>query len=278
MNHVSKVIFLLYFSKLPHLRVWTSCWAVNDHRWQSKTVKSLNLMFSNASTLGYGVGGSDLEKGGEGRWGVVRDIPSEFQNSKFQTGCFPGLTKRCSKTWAPPERRLTPAREERGPALTATLPSISQPRQVSLCAAPPEPLSSLKQNKRSLFARPGCALMERILFSQQQGVRNEDCGKRVFQKQEIRYVSSDWSELVSFKWTAYTQVFTHVGTVPFWWSLIYTQRFFLIGEVTGTQLHLQCPSVLRLLRTRFQRSAFSPHLSHFISNYKNDTLPRREQL
>lgn len=118
----------------------------------------------------------------------------------------------------PPEGRVTPAREERGPALTAAPPAILQPRQVSLRAAPPEPLSSLKQNKRSLFARPGCALMERILFSQQQGVRNEDCGKCVFQKQEIRYVSSDWSELVSFKWTAsaYAQIFTNVGTVPSW--------------------------------------------------------------
>lgn len=59
--------------------------------------------------------------------------------------------------------------------------------------------------------------MERILFSLQQGVRNKDCEKCVLQKQEIRYVSSDWSELVIFKWTAsaYALIFTHVGTVPF---------------------------------------------------------------
>ncbi len=36
----------------------------------------------------------------------------------------------------------------------------------------------------------GCSLMERILLSQQQGVYMKDCGKRVFQQQEILNVSS----------------------------------------------------------------------------------------
>lgn len=38
--------------------------------------------------------------------------------------------------------------------------------------------------------RSDCSLMERILLSQQQGVCNKDCGKCVFQQQEIRNVSS----------------------------------------------------------------------------------------
>lgn len=44
------------------------------------------------------------------------------------------------KDMTPPEGSITPAKEQRGPAVTAAPSAISQPRQVSLRAAPPEPL------------------------------------------------------------------------------------------------------------------------------------------
>lgn len=123
-------------------------------------------------------------------WGISPPI------SRPATWVFPCFNKAVFKDTSPPEGRVTPAGEERGPALTAAPPAVEQTRQVSSRAPL---LSSLKQNKRPLFARPGCALMERILFSQQRGLRHEDCGKCVFQKQEIRYVSSDLERASQFQ-------------------------------------------------------------------------------
>lgn len=55
------------------------------------------------------------------------------------------------KDMTPPEGSITPATEQRGPAVTAAPSAISQPRQVSLRAAPPEPLLRKKKiNARRL--------------------------------------------------------------------------------------------------------------------------------
>lgn len=76
-----------------------------------------------------GLNGRNVGRSGEG-------YPLRFPNSYLGVSLFKDTT--------PPEGRVTPAREERGQPLTAALPAISQPRQVSLRAAPPEPLPSLK--------------------------------------------------------------------------------------------------------------------------------------
>lgn len=125
-------------------------------------------------------------------------------------------------------QRHDPSQGAEGPALTAAPPAISQPRQVPLRAAPPEPLSSLKLNKRSLF----CATRLRscgknsIFPSSSKACATRTVGNVCPKKQEIRYVSSYWSELVTFKWTAsaYAHIFTHVATEPPWCSLTYVRN------------------------------------------------------
>lgn len=57
-----------------------------------------------STTPRYGVGGSDPEKSREERWGVVRDIPSDFQTA---TWVFPRFYEAVFKD-------MTPARS-RGP-------------------------------------------------------------------------------------------------------------------------------------------------------------------
>lgn len=180
-------------------------------------------------------------------------------------------------------QRHDPSQGAEGPALTAAPPAISQPRQVPLRAAPPEPLSSLKLNKRSLF----CA------------ARLRSCGKNsIFPAAARRAQRGLWEMCVQKTGNSlcflllerashfqvdcqrvYAHIFTHVGTEPPWCSLIYAQRFSLIGEFTGTQLSLHCPSVPRcVFYAHGSRGPHSPpHLSHFILNDKIDILPHREQ-
>lgn len=116
-------------------------------------------------------------------------------------------------------------------------------------------LSSLKQNKRSLFARPGCALMERILFSQQRGLW-EMCVLKT--GNSLCFL---WLERASQFQVGVLQIFTRVGTVSPRWGLIYAYSFFLI-EVMGTQLEPRCPTVVRCV---FYAHGLGAHLSYFIS-------------
>ena len=140
---------------------------------------------------------------GDGEWWGISPPSNQ------PLGCFPVLTRQSSgisKSWpllSHAESRLTPLLWKKRPQLERReaglrqlpLPATMQTRQVApsaplLCCCSLSPSAdSLKQNKRSLCERSGCSLMERMLLSPQQGARNKDCGKCVFQQQEIRKVS-----------------------------------------------------------------------------------------
>lgn len=182
----------------------------------------------------------------------------------------------------PPEGRVTPAREERGPALTAAPPAISQPRQVSLRAAPPEPLSTLKQNKRSLF----CAARLRSYGKNSIFPAARRAQQRLWEMCVTKTGNSLcflWLERASHFQVDCQRVRADIYTCghrAIWVKLDTSATLLPDRRIHWNTVASTVPkcAALRLLRARFQRSTFSPHLSHFISNYKNDTLPHREQL
>lgn len=104
-----------------------------------------------------------------------------FNEAKFRH--FKELTHPapCSETFDPKSRK-----EKKK---TRPTQSCNSPLRVRwlLNLSPSE--NSYKQNKHSVFTRSGSSLMERILLSKQQGVCREDCGKHVFQQQEISEAS-----------------------------------------------------------------------------------------
>lgn len=179
-------------------------------------------------------------------------------------------------------QRHDPSQGAEGPALTAAPPAISQPRQVPLRAAPPEPLSSLKLNKRSLF----CA------------TRLHSCGKNsIFPAAARRAQRGLWEMCVQKtgnslcflilerashfqvdcqRIRAHIYTCGHRATVvqPDICATLLPDRRNHWNTAVST---LPKCAALRLLRARFQRSAFPPHLSHLILNDKIDTLPHREQ-
>lgn len=179
-------------------------------------------------------------------------------------------------------QRHDPSRGAEGPALTAAPPAISQPRQVSLRAAPPEPLSSLKLNKRSLF----CAARLRScgknsIFPAAANVRNEDCGKCVSKKTGnslcfllLERASHFQVDCQRVREHIYTCGHRAAVVQPDTCATLLPDRRNHWSTAVST---LPKCAALRLLRARFQRSAFPPHLSHLILNDKIDTLPHREQ-
>lgn len=124
--------------------------------------------------------------GGDGRWGGVRDIPSNSAPATWVFPCFNKAALSHFKRMPPPSlihavSRLTPAPEQTLPQLESgeggprlrQLPLLPPHRRVRWlparrsspahcrCLSPPPP-NSFKQNKRALFTRTGCSLMERI--------------------------------------------------------------------------------------------------------------------
>lgn len=152
--------------------------------------------------------------------------------------------------WPRSLKKNCPSWRGGGPAQTAAAPANTQTRQVAysaplLCCYHLSPsANSFKQNKRSLLMRSGCS-MERILLSQRQGVCNKDCGKCVFQQQEIHNVSSVGVRMFKFSSRLCGRAGIHtcgqLATVSPQWALIPLQSFFLIGESHwgGTQLEPQ---------------------------------------
>lgn len=180
-----------------------SKWFVMSTLTAANKKKQMGICSSDATPgmQGGGRRGAEWEERREdGEWW---GIPSDYR----ATWVFPCLNKaefRHFKDLTPP----VPRREPFDPLWCKNLPqlesratqlllfSTTQTRQVASSA----PLlrrynmspsaNSFKQNKYSVFMLSGCTLTERILLSQQQGVHNKDCGKCVFQQQEIRNVSS----------------------------------------------------------------------------------------
>lgn len=101
---------------------------------------------------------------------------------------YEGRVQVLQKSWPQRAEPFDPSSQLLHPATIQTR-QVASSAPLLCCYNLSASANSLKQNKHSVFVRSGCALMEGILLSKQQGVCIKDCGKRLFQQQEIRNVS-----------------------------------------------------------------------------------------